>query len=129
MPGPDLIVPHAGGTIPFLVTGSACSRHGSCPAPQRTLRLAWKPTSGGCITTSLFRRTPHAVASVLHLVGPQRLLYGSDWPALDEADVQSLIQVLGGNPLLQPDDRARIERQNALELFPRLQPGSAIHSL
>ena len=68
---------------------------------------------------------PHAVASVLHLVSPERLLYGSDWPALDEADVHSLIQVLDGNPLLHPDDRARIERHNALELFPRLRPGTA----
>lgn len=67
---------------------------------------------------------PHAVASVLQLVGPERLLYGSDWPALDEADVQSLIQVLDSNPLLQPDDRAKIERHNALELFPRLRPGA-----
>ena len=46
---------------------------------------------------------------------------GSDWPALDEADVHTMIQVLDGNPLLQPEDRARIERQNALELFPRLR--------
>jgi len=67
---------------------------------------------------------PHAVASVLQLAGPEHLLYGSDWPALDETDVQGLIQVLDSNPLLQPDDRARIERQNALELFPRLQPGA-----
>ena len=74
---------------------------------------------------------PHAVASVLQLVGPERLLYGSDWPALDEADVQNLIQnliqILGGNPLLQPDDRARIERHNAMELFPRLQPSAVVH--
>jgi hypothetical protein len=45
---------------------------------------------------------------------------------LDEADVQSLIQVLGGKPLLQPDDRARIERYNALELFPRLRSGTVV---
>ena len=44
---------------------------------------------------------------------------------LDEADVQSLIQVLVGNPLLNPADRARIEWQNAMELFPRLRSGSA----
>jgi len=39
------------------------------------------------------------------------------WPALDEPDVESLIQALLDNPLLQPSDLARIERQNALELF------------
>jgi 6-methylsalicylate decarboxylase len=48
-------------------------------------------------------------------------------PGVDEADVQNLIQVLGGNPLLQPDERARIERHNAMELFPRLRPGAVVH--
>ena len=31
------------------------------------------------------------------------------------------------NPLLQPDDRASIDRHNALELFPRLRPGTVVH--
>jgi len=51
--------------------------------------------------------------------------YADNWPALDEADVHNLIQVLGANPLLNPADRARIEWQNTMELFPRLRSGSA----
>jgi predicted TIM-barrel fold metal-dependent hydrolase len=126
---PDLrlIVPHAGGTIPFLVDRI------SLLAARFVPGTATRAPAG---VEAYFRRlyyelaistNRHAVASVLQLVGPERLLYGSDWPALDEADVRSLIQVLGGNPLLQPADRARIERQNAMELLPRLRSGSAVH--
>jgi predicted TIM-barrel fold metal-dependent hydrolase len=125
---PDLrlIVPHAGGTIPFLVDRISLLAARFVPGTT---------THAPAGVETYFRRlyyelaiatNPHAVASVLQLVGPERLLYGSDWPALDEADVQSLIQVLDGNPLLQPEDRARIERHNALELFPRLQPGTVV---
>ena len=125
---PDLrlIVPHAGGTIPFLVDRISLLAARFVPGTT---------THAPAGVETYFRRlyyelaiatNRHTVASVLQLVGPERLLYGSDWPALDEADVQSLIQVLDGNPLLQPEDRARIERHNALELFPRLQPGTVV---
>ena len=125
---PDLrlIVPHAGGTIPFLVDRISLLAARFVPGTT---------THAPAGVETYFRRlyyelaiatNPHAVASVLQLVGPERLLYGSDWPALDEADVQSLIQVLDRNPLLQPEDRARIERHNALDLFPRLQPGTVV---
>jgi predicted TIM-barrel fold metal-dependent hydrolase len=125
---PDLrlIVPHAGGTIPFLVDRISLLAARFVPGTT---------THAPAGVEAYFRRlyyelaiaaNPHAVASVLQLVGPERLLYGSDWPALDEADVHTLIQVLDGNPLLRPDDRARIERHNALELFPRLRPGTVV---
>lgn len=124
---PDLrlIVPHAGGTIPFLV--DRISLLAARFVPGITARA---PDGVEAYLSRLYYElaistNPHAVASVLQLVGPERLLYGSDWPALDEADVQSLIQVLGANPLLNPADRARIEWQNAMELFPRLRSGSA----
>jgi 6-methylsalicylate decarboxylase len=124
---PDLrlIVPHAGGTIPFLV--DRISLLAARFVPGITARA---PDGVEAYLSRLYYElaistNPHAVASVLQLVGPERLLYGSDWPALDEADVQSLIQVLGANPLLNPADRARIEWQNATELFPRLWSGSA----
>jgi 6-methylsalicylate decarboxylase len=119
-PDLTLIVPHAGGTVPFLVDRISLLAARFVPGTA---------THAPAGVEAYFRRlyydlaisaNPHAVASVLQLVGPERLLYGSDWPALDEADVHTLIQVLDGNPLLQPEDRARIERRNALKLFPRL---------
>ena len=123
---PDLrlIVPHAGGTIPFLVDRISLLADRFVPGTQMRAPADVEAYLSRLYYELAISTNPHAVASVLQLVGPERLLYGSDWPALDEADVQGLIQVLGGNPLLHPGDRARIERHNALELFPRLRPGA-----
>ena len=118
---------HAGGTIPFLVDRISLLAARSVPGTATRAPAGVEAYLRRLYYELAISTNPHAVASVLQLVGPERLLYGSDWPALDEADVQNLIQVLGGNPLLQPDDRARIERHNAMELFPRLRPGAAIH--
>ena len=53
-------------------------------------------------------------------------MFGSDYPALSEDDVHSLIQALVGNPLLKAGDLEMIQRRNALQLFPRLgQPRAA----
>ena len=120
---PDLrlIIPHAGGTIPFLVDRISLLAARFVPGAQTRAPAGVETYLRRLFYELAISTTPHAVASVLQLADPQRLLYGSDWPALDEADVHHLIQVLDSNPLLQPADRARIERQNALELFPRLK--------
>jgi len=124
-PGLRLIVPHAGGTIPFLVDRISLLAARFVPGTATRAPAGVEAYLRRLYYELAIATNPHAVASVLQLVGPERLLYGSDWPALDEADVRDLIQVLDGNPLLQPADRARIEWQNALELFPRLRSGSA----
>ena len=113
---PDLrlIVPYAGGTLPFLADRmELLAARFLCQTPRRVPLLASKRIFG----SSAISTSPHAVASVPQLVGPEHILFGSDWPALDEPDVESLIQAVLDNPLLQPSDLARIERQNALELF------------
>lgn len=126
-PGLRLIVPHAGGTIPFLVDRISLLAARFVPGTATRAPAGVEAYLRRLYYELAISTNPHAVASVLQLVGPERLLYGSDWPALDEADVQALIHVLGGNPLLQPGDRARIERHNAMELFPRLRPGAVVH--
>ena len=120
-PDLTLIVPHAGGTIPVLVDRISLLAARFVPGTTTHAPAGVEAYFKRLYYDLAISTNPHAVASVLQLVGPERLLYGSDWPALDEADVHTLIQVLDGNPLLQPEDRARIERQNALELFPRLR--------
>jgi len=125
-PGLRPIVPHAGGTIPFLVDRISLLAARFVPGTATRAPAGVEAYLRRLYYELAISTNPHAVASLLQLVGPERLLYGSDWPALDEADVRDLIQVLDGNPLLQPADRARIEWQNAMELFPRLRSGSAV---
>jgi predicted TIM-barrel fold metal-dependent hydrolase len=119
---PDLrlIVPHAGGTIPFLADriGLVASRFvpgAADRAPAGVQAYFRRLYYELAISTS-----PHAVASVLQLADPGRILFGSDYPALFEEDVHSLIQALAGNPLLKAGDLEMIQRRNALPLFPRL---------
>ena len=119
-PDLTLIIPHAGGTIPFLVDRISLLAARFVPGTATHAPAGVEACFRRLYYDLAISANPHPVASVLQLVGPERLLYGSDWPALDEADVRTLIQVLDGNPLLQPEDRARIERHNALKLFPRL---------
>jgi hypothetical protein len=66
--------------------------------------------------------SPHGVASLLQLANPEHILFGGDYPALFEDDIQRLIQTLTENPLLQPNDLDMIQRNNALQLFARLRP-------
>jgi 6-methylsalicylate decarboxylase len=72
--------------------------------------------------------SPHPVASLLQLADAEHILFGSDYPALFEDEIQSLTRALVDNPLLQPRDLEMIQRHNALQLFPRLgQPSLAAH--
>lgn len=121
----QLIVPHAGGTIPFLVDRISLLAARFVPGATARAPAGVKAYFRQLYYELAISTNPHAVASVLQLVGPGHILFGSDWPALTEADVESLIQALLDNPLLEPADLAKIERQNALDLFPRLRPDSA----
>ncbi|MGB8384007.1 MAG: amidohydrolase family protein, partial [Dermatophilaceae bacterium] len=116
---PDLrlIVPHAGGTLPFLADRLELLAARFVPDAATRAPAGVKAYLRRLYYELAISTSPHAVASLLQLVGPEHILFGSDWPALDEPDVESLIQALLDNPLLQPSDLARIERQNALELF------------
>jgi 6-methylsalicylate decarboxylase len=122
-PDPRLIVAHAGGTIPFLAgrIGLIGSRFvpGAADRAPAGARADFRRLSCELAMSA----SPQAVASVLQLAGPERILFGSDYPALSEEDVHSLIQALAGNPLLNGGGLEMIQRRNALRLFPR--PGQA----
>jgi predicted TIM-barrel fold metal-dependent hydrolase len=124
---PDLrlIVPHAGGTLPFLaqrITGMA----------NRMFPERWQgqPSGAAAHLQRLYydlagSTTPYSLASLLQLVDSSRVLYGSDWPWSLEAVARATGEAFERNPLLQAEDRVRIRRDNALQLFPRLQTTSA----
>jgi 6-methylsalicylate decarboxylase len=124
---PDLrlIVPHAGGAIPFLADRIALIASRFVPGAADRAPAGVKAYLRRLYYELAISASPHAVASVLQLADPEYILFGSDFPALFEEDVQGLIQGLASNPLLQPDDLEMIQRRNALQLFPRLRrPGA-----
>jgi len=101
------IIPHAGGTLPFLgarIAGMA-PMFGEEPATvARALRRAWYDLAG---STS----APHLAALDL-VADPGRVLYGSDWPFTPEPAVAGLRRALD-------DGRVATLTANARALFPR----------
>lgn len=123
---PDLrlIVPHAGGSIPYLADRIDLLASRFVPGADERAPAGVKAYFRRLYYDLAISTSPHAVASALQLADPDHMLFGSDFPALPEEDVQSLTQALAENPLLKPDDLELIQRDNALQLFPRLRRAS-----
>jgi 6-methylsalicylate decarboxylase len=120
-PDVRLIVPHAGGTIPYLAARIDLVASRFVPGAAERAPAGVKAYLGRLYYELAISTSPHTIASLLKLASPDHILFGSDFPALLEEDVQNLIQTLADNPLLQPRDLEMIQRHNALALFPRLQ--------
>jgi len=115
---PDIrwIFSHSGGTLPFL-TG-------------RFIRLAEERKQTNLPEGPLpeFRKfyyelaqgnTPGQIAALLKMVSISQVLYGTDYPFRDGAEVNRGIADWG----FAADDQRAIERGNALNLLPRLKAG------
>jgi predicted TIM-barrel fold metal-dependent hydrolase len=113
---PDIrwIFSHSGGTLPFL-TG-------------RFVRLAHERKSPNLPDGPLpaFRKfhyelaqgnTPGQIAALLKMVPVSQVMYGTDFPFRDGAEVNAGIAAWG----FSPGDLRAIERDNALKLLPRVK--------
>ena len=115
---PDIrwIFSHSGGTLPFL-TG-------------RFVRLAQerKPANLPDGPLPVFKKfhyelaqgnTPGQIAALLKMVPVSQVLYGTDFPFRDGAEVNQGIAAWG----FGGDDLRAIERENAFKLLPRIKTG------
>ena len=107
---PDIrfIFSHAGGTAPFI---------------------AWRITFGKKKIIDQLKHfyydtavsaTPYTLSSLLNLVEPTQVLYGSDYPFLPERVVKFMNEGLQ-NYDFDTDARTNIMQENALDLFPRFK--------
>jgi predicted TIM-barrel fold metal-dependent hydrolase len=116
-PNVRIIVPHAGGTLPFLAR--------RIDGMVSRMSLARERGPSGSFVTALQRlyydtagsTGDNSIASLLTLVGSSRVLYGSDYPFTPEAVVEAMIRELNLTQLLTPDDRGAMEHGNATKLF------------
>ena len=114
------ILSHAGGTLPFLAWRMYCCQMVSPKFPKwsyekirASLRHFWYDTA--------MSAGPEMIACLLSMVGPERVVFGSDWPMVNEQGVAECVQTLSANGVLSESQSAAIARGNALALFPRLQ--------
>ena len=108
-PNIRFIVPHAGGTVPYL---------------------AWRITMGNRRAIEQLKNlyydtalsaTPYTLHALQELVPISQILFGSDYPFLPKQMIKSMIKGLEDYDGFNERDRKFIEKENALSLFPRLK--------
>jgi aminocarboxymuconate-semialdehyde decarboxylase len=111
-----LIFSHAGGALPYLA--------------ERLARMAMKPELAEMVPNGVLAELERlyfdvalsanrfVFGSLLELVKPTKVLFGSDYPHAGEPTMAATVKGLG-NLGLSAEDADKIRRQNAVELFPR----------
>lgn len=117
-PNLSVILPHAGGFLPHIATRVQAFAGALTPPvdPARVrdhLRRFYYDTAG-----------PMSPAgTLLAMAAPDRILFGSDWPACPAEMVTDIaLPALAGDPALTPAHHRAINRDNALRLMPSLAP-------
>lgn len=125
-PAIKFILSHGGGFVPYAAYRLATLTPGAGPdAPADAdafvadLRRFYYDTALASSEVSL--------PTLLAFARPDRLLFGSDWPhsARDGRRDQLFTQLFDRYPGIDPGLRAAINRENALNLFPRLRAPAA----
>ncbi|MGP3967176.1 amidohydrolase family protein [Streptomyces sp. 6N223] len=115
-PEVSVILSHAGGFLPWAAGRAASAgRQGEGPDPaalRRALRRFHYDTA--------LPMSPYATPTLLAAADPGRVMYGSDWPARPAGEVGTITEDLDADPALDPATLRRVNRDNALRLFPRL---------
>jgi len=116
---PDIkfILPHAGGTLPFLVQrivgGNRLSTTPMDPATALAeMRRFYCDTAGSA--------NVHAIPALRQLIPVSQVLFGSDYPFTPETGVKRFVAFLDSSALFTAEDRVAIARRNAVALFGRL---------
>jgi 6-methylsalicylate decarboxylase len=119
-PNVRIIVPHGGGTVPYLANRIA--RHiarftGIEPPISQEAAFAALATLYYDLTSATH---PTALDGLLRITTPDHLLFGSDFPFLSAALIPEAKANIGTHPGFDPEARAAIARNTARTLFPGL---------
>jgi predicted TIM-barrel fold metal-dependent hydrolase len=109
------ILSHAGGFIPFIAWRLSLADgipDLAAKAPKGVLSYIRSLYFDTALSPS-----PFALASLLQLVDPSHILFGSDFPFAPEIVVGGEVQTLAASPVLTPELRTAIGRDNALALL------------
>jgi 6-methylsalicylate decarboxylase len=116
-PGIKFILPHAGGTLPFLV--------------QRIIRAGRNVSAGLNSAEALVEMqrfycdtagaaNGHAIPALRRLIPVTQILFGGDFPFTPEPTVGDYLAFLRSTDLFTDSERVAVAKDNALKLFPRL---------
>jgi 6-methylsalicylate decarboxylase len=114
------ILSHAGGTLPYLAWRLFHCQMATPSIPHWTyeqvctaMRRFWYDTAMSV--------GPETLKCLFSIVGTDRVVFGSDWPYLNNKAVEIEAKSLVASDLLSDAQAVAIARGNALSLFPRLR--------
>ncbi len=119
---PDIafILSHAGGAAPYLAWRIALFSGMQPGLGEKAPKGAIAYLQQLYYDTAL-SAVPYALRSLQELIDSSHILFGSDWPFAPEPITDATVKGLNAYDGFSAQDRAAIERGNALRLFPRLQ--------
>jgi predicted TIM-barrel fold metal-dependent hydrolase len=124
-PGVRFILSHAGGTLPFLAwrlfhcqMATPSIPHWSYEQVCAAMRRFWYDTAMSV--------GPATLNCLFSIVGTERVVFGSDWPFLNDKAVEIEVKGLAAPGLLSEAQAAAIARGNAAPLFPRFADAAAL---
>ncbi|HLX37548.1 MAG TPA: amidohydrolase family protein [Candidatus Binataceae bacterium] len=117
-PNIRLIVPHGGGTLPFLARRIAMVAR-LIPRPAGSPNLDVLASLRRLFYDTAAATGENQLASMLSVFDSSRILFGSDYPFMPEVMTEAMIAELKASNLLKPNDVRAIDRDNAMKLFTR----------
>jgi predicted TIM-barrel fold metal-dependent hydrolase len=114
-PNCKIILSHAGGTLPYLVSRTACIFPKDSPEQQDFMDGATSFYYDIALSNS------HRVLSLLQdFAKPDHILFGSDYPYATPTNLENHIPLIKTFDFKIPELREKIDNKNALKLIPRL---------
>ncbi len=118
-PNIGFILSHAGGTVPYLAWRFSLTWLQDEELNKRAPRGGMHYLQQLYYDTAL-SANPHGLRSLIELVGPDRILFGSDYPFAPEPITGVTVQGVQAFDGFDDAARAQVERESALPLFPRI---------
>jgi predicted TIM-barrel fold metal-dependent hydrolase len=121
-PSVKVISTHGGGTIPYLASRLSILEPLFGAGEARPTQTAAQLLEG--LGSFYFDLTACCAAtsldSILHLVPPQQLLFGTDFPLMPSREIRPSLERLAAYEALGREGRQAILSNNAVTLLPRL---------
>jgi len=112
------VLPHAGGLVPYFAWRLSVSPMIDSRQPQlsrlevyRRLKRFWYDTA--------LSPTAETMACLKEVSLPEQIIFGSDWPFANAKVIAEAVKTYEGITSISTAQRAAIDRDNALSLFPQ----------
>ena len=118
-PDISIILSHAGGAVPYLAWRLWTGQF-TIPSLSQVAPLAVYESLKRFYYDTAMAANPGTFGSLTELVGPHRIVFGTDYPYMPDYAIGEFLKQIEQHPGFDAEARAAIEQGNALELFPRL---------